>query len=77
MKEKICITVDPDLLERARTQKINISGCCEESLLRELEIFERSSYAKALEKQNISLKAFINSKNLALEWENFKYGVVV
>lgn len=77
MKERVCITIDNDLLERARDQKINISACCEASLIRELEIFEKSQYSKALEKQNTSLRAFINQKNLAKEWEDYRYGLVV
>lgn len=77
MKERVCITLDLDLLNRAKSQKINISGICEEGLLRELEVFENRSYAMALEKQNIALKAFINHKNLALEWEDFKLGLVI
>jgi post-segregation antitoxin (ccd killing protein) len=77
MKERVCITLDNELLDRAKDQKINISATCEAALLRELEIFEKSSYGKALEAQNTSLKAFINSKKLANEWEDFKLGVVL
>lgn len=77
MKEKICITIDPNLLDRARHQQLNISACCANALVRELEIFERSMYAKALEKQNTTLRAFINQKKLAKEWEDYCYGLVV
>lgn len=72
MKEQTSITIDFDLKKRAEEHKINFSGLMESALLRELEIYEHSSYMKALELQNTALKDFINSKNLALEWEEFK-----
>jgi post-segregation antitoxin (ccd killing protein) len=76
MKERVCITVEPDLIDKAKELKINVSNVAEAALLRELDTFTKNAYTKALENQLELMKEFLKQKSLYLEFEEFKYGLV-
>jgi hypothetical protein len=75
MKTRTTITIDPDLLERATKANINISARTEEALIRELESYEKTNYAKALDVQNGYFKKFLLEKELLEEFNNCKYSI--
>ena len=77
MKERICITIEPELVDKAKELKINISNLAESALLRELEQFTKNSYTKALEHQLDIHKKFLNKNSLWTEFEDFKYNDVL
>lgn len=77
MKERICITIDQDLIIKAKELKINVSNIAEAALMRELESFTKNSYTKALENQNDLHKKFLSKMNLWTDFEQFKYKDVV
>lgn len=75
MKERVCITVDPDLIKKAKECKINVSNVAEAALMRELEVFTRSFYAKAMENKVNLLMQFLTDRNLIEDFESYKYDV--
>lgn len=72
VKSRTCITIDEELLEKAKNHKLNISNMTEMTILRELESFEKNAYTKALEAQNNLLKKFIMSRTLMQDYEEWK-----
>jgi len=77
MKERVCITVEPELINKAKELKINVSNVAEAALLRELDTFTKNAYTKALENQLELFKEFLKQKSLYLEFEEFKYNGMV
>lgn len=77
MKERVCITIDPDLIDKAKELKINVSNVAEAALMRELETFTKNSYTKALEYQLELHKKFLTHEKLWQNFEDFKYKDVV
>jgi len=77
MKERVCITIDPDLIDKAKELKINVSNVAEAALMRELETFTKNSYTKALEFQLELHKKFLTGMNLWENFEKFKYDELV
>lgn len=73
VKERTCITIDGELLIKAKNNKINISAVTEAALLRELDFFEKNAYTKALEKQLTLFKEFTKVNNLQQSWEEWKF----
>lgn len=73
MKERVCITIEPNLIDKAKELKINVSNVAEAALLRELDTFTKNSYTKALEKQVELFKDFITKKGLWIEFDEFKF----
>lgn len=73
MKERICITVDNDVLNKAKEHKVNVSMIAQMALERELELFTHNAYTKALENQVDLFKNFLTDKKLWQDFEEFKY----
>ena len=76
-KARVCITVDNSILAKAKEHKINVSMISQMALERELDLWTRNAYAKALEKQISLHKMFLKSKNLWIEFDEFKFKDVV
>lgn len=73
MKERVCITVDDEIFSKAKEHKVNVSMICQMALERELEMYTRNAYAKALENQISLHKLFLKTKGLWVEFESFKF----
>ena len=72
MKTRTSITIEPDLLRGCKENGINMSKIIEEAIERELDLYSRAEYSKAVEKRWDNLKKFVVSKGLWFEYEDWK-----
>lgn len=68
------LTIDKDLLIRAKEKGINISMILNSALSRELNVTDEEAFKRALELNNKSFQNFIERFDLQNKYEEFKYG---
>lgn len=74
MKTRTSITIDGNILQKAKENGINISETSEIALEREIISETSKAYQKGLENQIDAHMRFLKHKNLLGEWEQWKYG---
>jgi len=72
-KTKTSLSIDKEMLIKARKEGINISNLLDEALIRLFNPDSDKAYNKAIALQNISYKMYIKRKGLEGNYDNFKF----
>jgi len=73
-KTTTSLSINRELLKKAKEQGVNISLILDAALEKELNIFSQEEYLKAVERKSENLKKFLDKKGLNDEYYKFIEG---
>jgi len=69
-----CLSINRELLAKAKEQGLNISIVLDAALEKELNSYSQEAFMRAMERQNDGFKKFIQDSKLEDTYESWKYG---
>ena len=73
VKQRTALTLDPEIIKKAKEAGLNMSEIAEVALERELSLETSKAYMKGLEAQLASMKSFLLDFDMLQKFEDWKF----